>query len=146
MAGLLHDLGRLVLATYSPERYEDVLRHRAQNDCYLLDAERTMLGVDHMMAGSALAAHWKFPLLMQKAIATHHAPDSREPGSLAAIVHLSDCIVHALDLSDDEHDLVPPVFAPVWKAVNLKPEQLRRVYRETEIQFEEACQILVMSS
>lgn len=146
MVGLLHDIGRLVLVTRSAQDYEDVLAYRLDKDCCLLEAERAVLSIDHAMVGRALAEHWKFPLLMQKAIDDHHVPGALEAGSLTALTHVADAIAHALDLSGDEDDLVPPISAAAWSSLNLDREIMLQVFRETEMQFEEACQILVSRS
>ncbi len=143
IVGLLHDIGRLVLVTRSPKHFAEVEAHQAAQDCTLLEAEHAVLQIDHAMIGRALAEHWKFPVLLQKAIENHHTPDGGDSASLAAIVHVADCIVHALDLSGDERDLVPPVSAATWNSLNLSQEMLAQVFRETEMQFEEACHILV---
>lgn len=143
MVGLLHDIGRLVLATRSPQQFAEVIVWQAGKDCLMLEAERAVLGLDHTTVGRALAEHWKFPLLLQKAIESHHAPDAQEPGSLAAVVHVADCMVHALDLSGHVDDLVPPLSAAAWNGMKLDQEALSRVFRETEAQFEEACKILI---
>ncbi|MBV8665396.1 MAG: HDOD domain-containing protein [Burkholderiaceae bacterium] len=143
--GLLHDIGRLVLVTGSPEHYASVVSYREQNDCYLIEAESATLGLDHTMVGSALAAHWKFPVLIQKAIANHHAPNAADPASLSPIVHMADCMAHALGLSDDESDLVSPVLLPVWSSMSLDQEALDRIFRDIEMQFEEANKILMQA-
>jgi putative nucleotidyltransferase with HDIG domain len=143
MVGLLHDIGRLVLVTRSPQHYAQVLAHQTAHDCYAIEAERAVLGIDHTMVGRALAEHWKFPVLMQQAIENHHAPDRQRGDQLASIVHVADCMVHALDLSGDEQDLVPPVSELAWNGMNLDQDMLMPVFRETETQFDEACQILI---
>lgn len=56
-AGLLHHIGRLVLVTRFTQAYECVLAYRALHDCYLLVAERALLGIDHVVAGHVLAQH-----------------------------------------------------------------------------------------
>jgi len=58
-------------------------------------------------------------------------------------VHLADCIVHALDLSDDPSDLVYPVSEAVWRKFNLADDVLAKIYRQTEAQFDEASKILL---
>jgi len=143
MVGLLHDIGRLVLVTGSPRHYAEVAAYRKEKDCYMFDAEQQVLGIDHAMVGCALASHWKFPPLIQNAIASHHAPDVSEPDMLGAVVHLADCIVHALDLSDDPSDLVYPVSEAVWRKFNLADDVLAKIYRQTEAQFDEASKILL---
>jgi putative nucleotidyltransferase with HDIG domain len=107
-AGLLHDIGRLVLVSCFPKQYAATIAYRA-DDCYLLEAERAVLGVDHVDAGLALAEHWNFSDTMRLAIGGHHDPEAPGAGFLAAIIHVADAIVHALDLAQVQDDLVPPV-------------------------------------
>jgi putative nucleotidyltransferase with HDIG domain len=142
-AGLLHDIGRLVLVTAYPEQYGAVLAQRQRDDRQLLEVEREMLGVDHVMAGTALAQHWQFSDTMQHAISYHHAPEAPGAGFLATIVHVANAIVHALDLTRDENELVPPVSMVAWTALGLSQEAYLHVFRETEMQFEEMSNILM---
>lgn len=143
-AGLLHDIGRLVLVTAYPERYSAVLAQRQQDDRQLLDVERELLGVDHVMAGTALAQHWQFSDTMLHAIAYHHEPEAPGAGFLATIVHVANAIVHALDLARDDNELVPPVSMVAWTALGLSQEAYLHVFRETEMQFEEMSNILMV--
>jgi putative nucleotidyltransferase with HDIG domain len=142
-AGLLHDIGRLVLVTNYPERYSAVLARRQREDRQLLDVERELLGVDHVMAGMLLAQHWQFSDTMHHAIAYHHEPEAPGAGFLATIVHVANAIVHALDLARDDDELVPPVSMVAWTALGLSQEAYLHVFRETEMQFEELSNILM---
>jgi putative nucleotidyltransferase with HDIG domain len=142
-AGLLHDIGRLVLVSTQPERYQEALALRAERDCELLDAERAVLGVDHVETGVALAEHWNFSDTMRQAIACHHAPETQGAGFLAGIVHAANAIAHALDLACDEDELVPAVSAAVWTALGLSEESYLHAFHETELQFEEMSAILM---
>jgi putative nucleotidyltransferase with HDIG domain len=134
-AGLLHDVGQLVLASSQPAAYGAVLAWRKQQGCSLLQAERAVLGIDHIDAGVALASHWQFSDTLRQAIARHHDPDTPGAGLLAAIVHVADAIVHALDLAGDEDELVPPLSALAWEAMGLNEEAYLHLFRETEQQF-----------
>jgi len=142
-AGLLHDIGRLVLVTAYPEQYSAVLARRQRDDRPLIDVEIDVLGIDHVMAGTALAQHWQFSDTMQHAIAYHHAPGAPGAGFLATIVHVANAIVHALDLARDENELVPPVSMVAWTALGLSQEAYLHVFRETEMQFEEMSNVLM---
>ncbi|HVK93346.1 MAG TPA: HDOD domain-containing protein [Noviherbaspirillum sp.] len=142
MSGLLHDIGKLVLVTRFPQLYALTIAHRNTHDCYMLEAERATLGLDHPTVGKALAEYWKFPPLIQRAIANHHMPAMQDLGDIPSVVHVANAIVHALDLSGDQHDLVPPIVERAWSSLNISPATLKSVFRETESQFDEACMIL----
>lgn len=136
-AGLLHDIGRLVLVSCFPQHYQRVLSYRAANDCYLLEAERAVLGIDHIGAGLALADHWNFSDTMRLAIAGHHEPEAPGAGFLAAIIHVANAVVHALDLAQVQDDLVPAVAPVAWTALGLDEDTFLHVFRETELQYQE---------
>ncbi|PWF49282.1 HDOD domain-containing protein [Massilia glaciei] len=142
-AGLLHDIGRLVLVSRYPERYAAAMAWRHANGSDLLEAERRILGVDHVMAGVALAEHWQFSDTMRLAIAHHHDPEAPGAGFLATIVHVANSIVHALDVTNEQDDLVPTVSAVSWTALGLDEESYLQVFRETEQQFEEISVVLL---
>ena len=141
-AGLLHDVGQLVLASSQPAAYGAVLAWRKQQGCSLLQAERAVLGIDHVDAGVALASHWQFSDTLRQAIVRHHDPDTPGAGLLAAIVHVADAIVHALDLAGDEDELVPPLSTVAWEAMGLNEEAYLHLFRETEQQFGEMSAIM----
>lgn len=141
-AGLLHDIGRLVLVTQFPRDFEGVMTQRAQRDCTLLDAEVAVLGLDHAMVGQALTQHWKFPLAMQEAVAGHHAPSIPKGQPLTLVIQLADALAHALDFSNDEDDLVPVVPDSAWQQLGLSDATLMAVMANSEKQFEGASLVL----
>jgi putative nucleotidyltransferase with HDIG domain len=98
-AGLLHDIGRLVLVSAIPRQYSETWPGAPTMTATWLDAERAVLGIDHVDAGVALAEHWNFSDTMRRRSPGHHAPETPGAGFLAAIVHVANAIVHALDLA-----------------------------------------------
>jgi putative nucleotidyltransferase with HDIG domain len=137
-AGLLHDIGRLVLVTRFTKEYEETIAYRAANDCHILQAERETLGTDHAAVGQALANHWNFSTGMSNAIAKHHEPDLTAGDDVASVVHAADAIAHGMDFSGDPDDLVPPLSMTVWNALNLDHDTAVRIFRETELRYEAA--------
>jgi putative nucleotidyltransferase with HDIG domain len=142
-AGLLHDIGRLVLVTAHSEAYAQVIAWHGQHGGDWIDAERAVLGIDHVDAGVALADQWNFSSTMRQAIAFHHAPDILGAGFLATIVHVANAIVHALDLAGEDDEVVPRVSSVAWDAMGLNEEAYLHLFRETELQFGEMSAILM---
>ena len=142
LAGLLHDIGRLVLATRFPRQYAAALAWRDTNDCWQVDAEEQVLGLNHQQVGLMLAQAWQFPPLIQRAIGYHHAPAVDDLGELASIVHVANAIVHALDMGGDGDTLVPALSGEAWASLRLEGDMLRAIFRDTESQYEKACLVL----
>ncbi len=124
-------------------QYGAALEHRARLDCNLLDAERAVLGTDHVVVGQALASHWNFSEIIQKAIAGHHLPETYGNASIASIVHIANSIVQALDLGGVEDDQVAPVSNIAWEGLGMQESDYARIFRETEMQFEAASGFLL---
>jgi len=80
-AGILHDIGKLVLATHSLEAYGRVVHRLEQSSDPITDVrtiEREELGLDHEQAGHELGTHWRFPPEILSAVGHHHEPWTEE--------------------------------------------------------------------
>lgn len=142
LAGLLHDIGHLVLATGFPQQYMAAAAWRDAHDCGEVDAEQQVLGMNHQQVGLMLGEAWTFPPLIQRAIGYHHAPEPDDLGELASIVHVANAIVHALDLGACADAQVPPLSGAAWASLRLEGDMLRAIFRDTEAQYLVACAIL----
>jgi putative nucleotidyltransferase with HDIG domain len=117
-AGLLHDIGRLVLDTYFHDGFLQVLALAAAEDCSLVEAEKRLLGMDHAEIGFEVARQWKFPLPVQLSIRGHHGPDG-EVSDLADLVHFANVLAHGLEIGNSGYDQVPPLAAGAWQRLGL---------------------------
>lgn len=94
MAGLLHDIGKLVLVTAAPERYEKAMRYAEMAGIPRRDAEHKVFGTTHSEIGTYLLWLWGLPDSVVEAVAYHHAPGAcpvRRLGALTA-VHAADVL------------------------------------------------------
>lgn len=124
-AGLLHNLGCLLLAACFPHEYDAALRFRSEHDCPLLEAEQKALGIDHTAAGDQLAKAWHFPASLRSAIAEHHSPQVGAADPVAHIVHIADILVHGLGLAHLPGESVPPLDIRVWQEFGFTVEILQ---------------------
>lgn len=141
-AGLLHDIGRLVLASCFPGHLAAVLVYGTEHDCLLQQAERAVIGIDHAMIGEALTRYWKFPRLIQEAVARHHALEENAHTQISGIIHVANAIAHALEFGEGQCDLVPSLSDTVWQSLLLDEIDFQAIFSDVETQFDGACEML----
>ncbi len=133
-AGLLHNLGTLVLATRFPEQYAAVPAWRREHDdASVAEAELAVFGVDHTQAGSALAAYWKFPPTIQDAISQQHRANA---SGLALAVGLAQQLAAPADRNEARQ-------VQAWDTLALDDEQRQQLSQQCPLMVSEMCQILV---
>ena len=91
-AGLIHDLGKLILDPYvldQREAFDEFIED--ENQTFLI-AERQILGFDHAEIASEICSYWKFPEALTLAIKYHHNPSVSNGSEIAFILHLADYI------------------------------------------------------
>lgn len=76
VAGMMHDVGILVLDRFMPDQLDIALRRSADLGEPLFTSELETYGFDHAAIGGVLALKWGLSPLVQKAVAFHHDPDS----------------------------------------------------------------------
>jgi putative nucleotidyltransferase with HDIG domain len=138
VAGVLHDIGRLVFYQQVPDLARRALiRCRMKRDL-LYRAERSVIGFDHAMIGAALLHEWLLPQSLVESVAFHHDPleAGRHPLE-AALVHVGDVIAQAMHLGTSGERFVPPVSSRAWDLIDLPVTALPAVVEAVEGQFEE---------
>jgi HD-like signal output (HDOD) protein len=96
VAGLLHDVGKHLLAVELPAHMEKVLEEMRASGLSMHAAEQKVWGVTHAEVGGYLLGFWGLPYPLIEAVANHHAPgrvDAKEFGILAA-AHIANALVH----------------------------------------------------
>lgn len=128
-AGLLHDIGHLLLAEYQTEVFRQILETCAETGQSALEVERSILGYNHGSVGGALMDYWKFPLHLVDAVQYHHtpsrAPEDREP--ICRVVHLADRIAMAAGYPSDLDKFGSEGEVTTEEAFGLSPTQLSKI-------------------
>jgi putative nucleotidyltransferase with HDIG domain len=93
-AGLLHDIGKVVLDQYVNSGFPLFYRQLNDEGKNFSEVEKQVLGIDHTEAGARLAINWSFPESLVETIRHHHNPeDARQHNGLVHIVYLADLLM-----------------------------------------------------
>jgi HD-like signal output (HDOD) protein len=107
IAGLLHDVGKLLMAVSMPKQYEEVLAAAAVSGAPVLVCEREILGTDHAELSGLAVSRWKLAEPIRWAVSYHHEPERAvevehtTPGKLglSLAVHEADAFINGLGMS-----------------------------------------------
>ncbi len=132
-AGLLHDIGELVLFNRLPEkaRASLLLVLDEADDLPVYRAEQRIIGFDHAEVGGELAKRWGLPELLVECIACHHdiGRADRHPRE-TALVHLANILAQMAELDLHAMDDVPPVDPAAWVLTGLDESIVEQVVYE----------------
>lgn len=133
-AGLLHDVGSLVLFRVLPELARECLQQARHTGEDMERVERHRLGFSHSHVGAAIAQRWALPEPLVEAVRWHHAPTHAPRYRFeAGVVHIAEYITHS---AHTEPDAIPHGLDPqVWDLTGLTPDIREAVQGELEDKF-----------
>jgi len=117
-AGLLHDIGELVIFSRLPEQARTALLQvlDSVDDLPIYESERQVLGFDHGQVGVELARQWKLPPLLEECIGFHHAVgEARHYPREVALVHLANIFAQMAELDTLNPEDVSAVDLRAWE-------------------------------
>jgi putative nucleotidyltransferase with HDIG domain len=99
IAALLHDIGKLLLASSMPDQFRAVLARSSERECRLFEAEEELLGTSHAEIGAYLLGLWGISNLTVEAIAHHHHPTRIQDSGFdyTKAVYVADLLDHELE-------------------------------------------------
>ena len=94
-AGLLHDLGKLMLnQLLTPKNRADIRSKITNGSLSRVEAERAVMGVDHAEIGACILEKWALPEILIEAVGHHHAPIVKPTAQLSAVIYLANHAAH----------------------------------------------------
>ncbi len=130
-AGLLHDVGKLVLGQFVQEEYTDIKRALAQGMTFEA-AEAAVLGIDHAEIGARVLAQWSLPENIVHAVRWHHAPEKFGTVDIMLdVVHVANMLCLMIGIGVGREGLLHEPSPVVTRRLGLEPPHLEKVASQT---------------
>ena len=128
VAGLLHDLGKVVLALNMPEEMKLVKEKVEKDHILFYEAENAVMDFHHGEIGLWLAEHWNLPDSLAEPMRLHHNPEKAVLyPECTAIVHIADIIIRGWGFGYGGDPYVPSISMAAWEITGLKPSDFRGI-------------------
>lgn len=128
VAGLLHDVGRLVLLLQAPKSAQRIFEIYRSESRLLSEVETEVLGFDHQQIGGLLLQHWHYPNVLIQAVSNHHQPLRCEGAKIeACAVHVADHLISAMAVGSSGERFVRPLDVRAWNLLGLDSDALPRI-------------------
>lgn len=132
VAGVLHDIGKVVILLRRPEEYREILREQTASKDNFFQTERRVLGFDHTDVGELLLEKWQMPRNLQASVKHHHEPaGAGEESRLAYIVGAGDTLsLRHGSQSDPDLALKSNDFEQICRELRLSPQDVDRLQED----------------
>ena len=138
VAGLLHDIGKVVIEVQLPEASKEIRKLIKDKDLNIRQAEERVLGFRHDKVNGWLANTWRLPLILREGITYHHNPSSAPNyQEVAACVQLGDFLARVFQQGSGGDDQAPEISPQTFKILGLNQQILVEVLDEVTEKFAE---------
>lgn len=128
LAGLLHDIGKLVLNQQAADRFDEIVQAVYNENKRFAETERDMLGFDHAEVGALLVNKWKLSPLLESIIARHHRPECFSADNLLLLyLDLANRICHQQGIGFVHDESIELVDCDASRILGFTAEQLADV-------------------
>lgn len=132
-AGLLHDIGKVIISLKCSEAEQDILEIVKERQVYIAEAEQEVIDTDHAEVGGWLAKSWFLPDKLSEPIAYHHDIAKSENHRIkTSVVHIADALVKASGFGNSGDGFVPPIQQLAWDVLKLNGQILKELVEEVE--------------
>lgn len=145
LAGILHDIGKIILLEYAHQEYAAVLGLIESKNCSMLEAETEIFGVDHTRVGQMLAEKWKLPSAIQDTILHHHSGiTGKENNAIVASVYIGNLAAGMLGFGHTGNKHFPEPNIDIWEILNLPHGYLTSICKQVVETYDKTIRIMLV--
>lgn len=143
IAGLLHDIGKLILWRLFPERFTSLIEEARRLRSTFYGCEVESGAASHAVIGRMLVEQWDLPPRIVESVGLHHTPNLAEAHTkIVAVTHAADILAHALGYGFGGDPFVPPPKPAGIAALGLRATQIEAVMLEIEREYPKAAALV----
>ena len=144
VAGILHDVGKVVLAQYFKEIFTEIWKSMREEGCSFCESEKRFSPIGHAHIGGKLAKRWQLPVSLVEAIAYHHViKKSAVSVNLIYLVHISDLIVNNAHDGEMDQASFSTADPDAAKELVVSLKHVSEWFPAVSKEIEEACQFFI---
>ena len=147
VAGLLHDIGKLIISHRLPTQAREILRLQRETDLPEIQIERQVLGFDHAHVGGELLKVWQMPKTLMSAVRYHHEPNETDDAIIdTSLVHIANGMTFIAEQGLDAEGKGDEILLYAWQTSGLKPEVMDEIFQQAGELFTEALESILPRS
>lgn len=147
VAGLLHDIGKLILSHRLPNEMREVVARICNEDRPDYEIEREIFGFDHADVGGELLKVWQMPKTLAQAVLHHHRPNEADDAIMdVCLVHIANGMTMIAEQGMEVESQVEPISDYAWQTTKLDPSIMDEVFQQAGNLFSEALESILPRS
>lgn len=147
VAGLLHDIGKLILSHRLPEQMGEVVQRCKVEEKPDYEIEQEIFGFDHTEVGGELLKVWQMPKTLEAAVRHHHNPSQADDAIMdVCLIHIANEMTLIAETGLELEGAIPNISPYAWQTTNLDPSVMDDIFQEAGALFSEALESILPRS
>ena len=147
VAGLLHDIGKLIICNTRPDDYRKVIQSVQKDNRSEHEVERELFGFDHAEVGGELLKAWKMPASLIEAVRFHHDPKAAEVSTMeVCLISIANDLTLIAEHAPDANATDRDINDYAWEMIKMEESEIEPAFERAGSMFAEALESILPRS